>query len=104
MKEKLAIFCGISSKSYWHSSKTEGINKGLSNKYLKDLGLVSLKEKWVAIHYECGGCGRDTHGYPIKSFMMQFYMVGHAMLTNFDGTTKGHKHFEDEANDLLMAF
>ncbi|MCU7806232.1 MAG: group II intron reverse transcriptase/maturase [Candidatus Thiodiazotropha sp. (ex Lucinoma borealis)] len=51
VKQKLAVFCGMSSKSYWHSSKTEGINKGLSNKYLKDLGLVSLKEKWVVIHY-----------------------------------------------------
>ena len=51
VKEKLAVCCGMSSKSYWHSSKTEGINKGLSNKYLKDLGLVSLTEKWVAIHY-----------------------------------------------------
>jgi len=47
----LAIFCGMSNKSYWHSSKTEGINKGLNNKFLKDLGLVSLKAKWVVIHH-----------------------------------------------------
>ena len=47
----LAIFCGMSSKSYWHSSKTEGIHKGLNDKFLKDLGLVSVKAKWVVIHH-----------------------------------------------------
>jgi len=47
----LAIFCGMSNKSHWHSSKTEGINKGLNDKFLKDLGLVSLKAKWVVIHH-----------------------------------------------------
>jgi len=50
MKE-LAVACGMSSKSYWHSSKTEGINKGLSNEYLKELGLTSLTERWIVIHY-----------------------------------------------------
>ena len=49
--ERLAIACGMSSKSYWHSSKIEGIHKGVSDQYLKDLGLISLKERWIAIHY-----------------------------------------------------
>lgn len=47
----LAVACGSSGKSYWHSSKTEGINKGLTDKFLRDLGLISLKQKWIAIHY-----------------------------------------------------
>ena len=51
VNKSLALQCGSSSKSYWHSSKTEGINKGLSNHFLRDLGLISLKQKWVAIHH-----------------------------------------------------
>ena len=31
--ENLAVSCGASSKSYWHSAKTEGINKALSNEF-----------------------------------------------------------------------
>jgi RNA-directed DNA polymerase len=48
---KTAIFCGITSKSYWRSSKTLGINMGLSNKYLKEQGLFSRKDGWIAFHY-----------------------------------------------------
>ncbi len=49
--KRLAIACGISSKSYWHSARTEGIHKGLTDKYLKEQGLFSLRERWVALHY-----------------------------------------------------
>ena len=49
--KKLAIACGITSKSYWHSARTEGIQKGLTNKYLEDQGLYSLKDRWVVIHH-----------------------------------------------------
>lgn len=48
---KLAISCGISSKSYWRSAKTEGIHKALSNELLAKLGLFSLRDRWVEIHY-----------------------------------------------------
>jgi len=51
VNKPLAVACGSSGKSYWHSSKTEGINKGLTDKFLRDLGLISLKQKWIAIHY-----------------------------------------------------
>ena len=47
----LAIHCGISSKSYWHSSRTEGIQKGLTNQYLMDQGLFSLRERWIVLRY-----------------------------------------------------
>jgi RNA-directed DNA polymerase len=41
---KLAISCGITSKGYWHSAKTEGIQIALSNNLLKEQGLISLRD------------------------------------------------------------
>ncbi len=48
---KLAISCGMTSKGYWHSARTEGIQKGLTNQWLEQQGLVSLRDRWVALHY-----------------------------------------------------
>lgn len=48
----IAIPSGSSNKGYWRNSKTQAINMALSNEYFADLGLVSLKERWVAIHYK----------------------------------------------------
>jgi len=57
---------------------------GMTNKWLKDQGLLSVKELWVNIHYPatagnlceppgadphagwCGGWGRKPPGYPIR--------------------------------------
>ena len=47
----LAITCGSSNKSYWHSSRTPGINMALSNKVLSNMGLYSLRDRWVELHY-----------------------------------------------------
>lgn len=49
--KELAICCGASGKSYWHSAKTEGIHRAISNEYLESQGLISLRDRWVAIHY-----------------------------------------------------
>ena len=51
VSQRLAISCGISSKSYWHSARTEGINIALSNEYLAEQGYYSLRDRWVEIHY-----------------------------------------------------
>lgn len=51
VSQRLAISCGISSKSYWHSARTEGINIALSNEYLAQQGYYSLRDRWVEIHY-----------------------------------------------------
>ncbi|MDZ7923268.1 MAG: group II intron reverse transcriptase/maturase [Marinagarivorans sp.] len=48
---KLAVSCGISSKSYWRSARTEGVNIALNNDYFKKMGLISLRDRWVEIHY-----------------------------------------------------
>ena len=51
VSQRLAISCGISSKSYWHSARTEGINIALSNEYLAEQGYYSLRDRWVEMHY-----------------------------------------------------
>ena len=41
---RAAISCGLSSKSYWRSSKPPGINMGLGLNYLKQQGLFLLRD------------------------------------------------------------
>ena len=52
--KKEAIFVGISSKGPWKLARTFGTQSGLTNLYLKEQGLVSVKELWVAFHYPNG--------------------------------------------------
>lgn len=47
----LAVTCGASNKSYWRSSRTPGINMALSNDFLSSMGLYSLRDRWVELHY-----------------------------------------------------
>lgn len=49
-----AVACGLTSKGPWRSSKTPGIQQALSNDYLKQEGLVSLREGWIKVHYPNG--------------------------------------------------
>jgi RNA-directed DNA polymerase len=51
VSERLAISCGITSKGPCRSSKTKGINIAISNSFLEQQGLVSLRETWIKIHY-----------------------------------------------------
>jgi len=46
-----AIMTGMSSKGYWHISKSLGTQTGMTNEWLAKQGLISVKELWVAIHY-----------------------------------------------------
>ena len=49
-----AIGVGLSDKGPWRLAKTFGSQCGLTNAYLKEQGLVSVKELWVAYHYPNG--------------------------------------------------
>jgi len=51
VSEKLAAQCGSSNKSYWRSAKTAGIHIALNNEFFAKMGLISLKDRWVEIHY-----------------------------------------------------
>ena len=46
-----AVGLGRSSKAWWGRTKNPIIHQALSNKYLKDQGLVNIKDQWVAFHY-----------------------------------------------------
>jgi len=46
-----ALAAGSSRKGYWRLSKTIGAQTGMTNQWLKDQGLISVKELWVNIHY-----------------------------------------------------
>lgn len=50
--EDLAVRCGASNKSYWRSAKTAAIHMALNNDFFANLGLISLRDRWVEIHYQ----------------------------------------------------
>jgi RNA-directed DNA polymerase len=47
----LAIPMSLSRKGPWNMSRTLATQAGMTNQWLKDQGLVSVKELWVNIHY-----------------------------------------------------
>lgn len=48
--KRTAILTGISSKSYWHLSRSKATQVGMSNDWLKARGLVSIRELWMKAH------------------------------------------------------
>lgn len=46
-----AACIGASSKGYYRLSRTYAVQLGLNDKYLADIGLVSLKDLWVRFHH-----------------------------------------------------
>jgi len=46
LSESMAVKAGISSKSFWHLSRTYATNFGMSNKWFDEQGLVSIKALW----------------------------------------------------------
>ena len=48
---KAAISVGMSRKSFWHLSKTYATQLGMTNQWLKEQGVISIKDLWVNMHY-----------------------------------------------------
>ena len=48
---KIAIDVGLSRKGPWRLARTLATQTGMTNQWLKEQGLVSVKERWVNIHY-----------------------------------------------------
>jgi RNA-directed DNA polymerase len=48
---KAALDVGLSRKGPWRLARTLATQTGMTNQWLKDQGLVSVKELWVKIHY-----------------------------------------------------
>lgn len=49
--KKAAILTAISRKGPWHLARTLATQTGMTNQWLKDQGLLSVKELWANIHY-----------------------------------------------------
>ncbi len=48
---ELAVTAGSSRKGYWRSAKSPGIHMGLSNDWLVNQQLASLRSHWITLHY-----------------------------------------------------
>lgn len=48
---KAAISVGLSRKGYWRLSRTLATQTGMTNRWLAEQGLISIKEQWIRIHY-----------------------------------------------------
>lgn len=49
--ERLVIQTGLSRKGYWRLSRTLATNSGMTNRWLEEQGLASIREQWIRIHY-----------------------------------------------------
>lgn len=49
--KKEAILTALSRKGPWHLARTLATQTGMTNKWLKAQGLISVKEQWSKIHY-----------------------------------------------------
>lgn len=49
--KRQAIMTVLSRKSYWHLSKTLATQVGMTNQWLKDQRLISIRELWISFHY-----------------------------------------------------
>ena len=49
--KRQAIMTAISRKGPWHLARTLATQTGMTNKWLVEQGLISVKEQWVKIHY-----------------------------------------------------
>lgn len=47
---RTAILTGVSSKSYWHLSRSKATQVGMTNDWLKVQGLVSIRDLWMKAH------------------------------------------------------
>ena len=48
--KRAAILTAISSKSYWHLSRTLATQTGMTNEWLQRQGLISVRALWMKAH------------------------------------------------------
>jgi len=49
--KRQAIMTAISRRGPWHLARTMATQSGMTNQWLSEQGLISVKEQWVKIHY-----------------------------------------------------
>jgi len=50
VSKRHALTTASSSKSYWRMSKTLATQAGMTNQWLKDQGLISVRDLWMKAH------------------------------------------------------
>jgi RNA-directed DNA polymerase len=48
--KRQAILTALSSKSYWHLSKTRATQTGMTKAWLQSQGLISMRDLWLKAH------------------------------------------------------
>jgi RNA-directed DNA polymerase len=48
--QRQAILTALSSKSYWHLSRTLATQTGMTNDWLNSQGLISVRDLWMKAH------------------------------------------------------
>ena len=85
----------ISRKGPWHLSKTMAAQTGMTNKWLAEQGLISVKEQWVKIHYPATARnlreppGADPHagwcgGWGDKTLRLPDWLLAPVWLSQYD--------------------
>ncbi len=49
--KRQAIMTALSRKGPGHLARTLAAQMGMTNKWLKELGLISVEDQWVKVHY-----------------------------------------------------
>jgi RNA-directed DNA polymerase len=49
--KRQAIYTALSRRGPWYLSRTMATQTGMTNQWLSEQGLISVKEQWVKIHY-----------------------------------------------------
>jgi RNA-directed DNA polymerase len=50
ISKRQAIMTAISRRGPWHLARTMATQSGMTNKWLSEQGLISVKDQWVKIH------------------------------------------------------
>ena len=48
--KRTAILTGVSSRSFWHLSRSKATQTGMTNDWLKQQGLVRIRDLWMKAH------------------------------------------------------
>lgn len=57
-RKRDAILTGLSRKGYWHLARTLATQTGMTNAWLADQGLISIRDLWISFHYPAGYAGQ----------------------------------------------
>ena len=69
-RKKDAILTGISRRGYWHLARTLATQTGMTNQWLSNQGLISVRDRWISFHYPSYSLGRDMVNRLVRTRML----------------------------------